>query len=95
MDTSLSQKKKRESLGKKAKGTKYFEDSEDNMRRKDKSKLNQRFQIDQWFNSLVTCVVLGQVKTATYGLINANLNSFRPMQIKLHVSLIYFAHFIS
>ena len=37
IDTSLSKKKKRESLGEKAKGTEYFEDSEDSIRRKDKS----------------------------------------------------------
>ena len=60
MDTSLSQKKKRESLGKKAKGTKYLEDSEDNIRRKDKSKLNHRFPFTTGsfyirFNSLVNC----------------------------------------
>ena len=69
MDTSLSKKKKRESLGEKVKGTEYFEDSEDSICRKDKSmyKLNRRFQFiigsyNIWFNSLVTCTVLNQVK---------------------------------
>ena len=69
MDTSLSKKKKGESLGEKAKGTEYFEESEDSIRRKDKSmyKLNRRFQFiigsyNIWFKSLVTCTVLSQVK---------------------------------